>query len=465
MSNERDPTHSGVLIARIGGMHCINCPGLVEHRLMALPEVKSAEVTYPSGRAVITHEGEADIAALQRALQADGYTLKPGEIDRAPSQNEHGLGRYLEIGGAFLVVIAIALALHRFDLLPRGLSVSTEMSYGLVFAIGLIASVSSCLAVTGGLLVALAAKFNEANPYLTGRARIIPHLWFNAGRLIAYTLLGGAIGALGAALTLSPAMNGALTLIASAIMIALGLSMLGLFPPVQHLLPRLPQVLSRRLRDAASSETRGAAFLMGAGTFFLPCGFTQALQLYVLGKASFTTGALTMLVFALGTLPALLSLSAVSSLAKGAFQRHFLRFAGAGIILLGVINIQYGLILTSRGMNPGANQGNALAAEDRLPRAGGTQRISMKVVGLDYQPNQFTVRQGVPVYWSIDGSEAEGCGRLLMAPGLGIRKLLAENSTTLVTFTPVKPGEFAFNCGMGMMTPDSKITVEPDNRG
>ncbi len=114
------------------------------------------------------------------------------------------------------------------------------MSYGLVFLIGLVASVSSCLAVTGGLLVALAAKYNEANPYLTDRQRLIPPLYFNVGRIISYTLLGGAIGALGSALTLSPAVSGALTLLASLLMIMLGLNMLGVLPSVGRCLPSLP---------------------------------------------------------------------------------------------------------------------------------------------------------------------------------------------------------------------------------
>ena len=137
---------------------------------------------------------------------------------------------YAEIAAAFVILIAIALALQHFHLLPRGFSVSDQMSYGLVFLIGLVASVSSCLAVTGGLLVALAAKYNEANPYLTDRQRLIPPLYFNAGRIASYTLLGGAIGALGAALTLTPAVSGALTLIASLLMIILGLNMLGFLP-------------------------------------------------------------------------------------------------------------------------------------------------------------------------------------------------------------------------------------------
>jgi sulfite exporter TauE/SafE len=99
-------------------------------------------------------------------------------------------------------------------------------------------------------------------------------------------------------------------------------------------------------------ETKSTAFVLGAATFFLPCGFTQALQVYVLSQASFAAGALTMLAFALGTLPAMLSLSAIASLARGGFQKHFLRFAGAAVILLGLMNIRYGLVLTATTAMP-----------------------------------------------------------------------------------------------------------------
>ena len=448
----------------IEGMHCANCAFAVERQLKTLPGVASVKAEYPSGQTTLVHEGELDLTSVNAALSPEGYKASLVEDAKQRPQSGKGARAYLEIAAAFVILGAVALALQHFHLLPRGLSVSDQMSFGLVFLIGLVASVSSCLAVTGGLLVAFAAKYNEANPYLTDRQRVLPHLYFNAGRLISYPLLGGAIGALGSALTLSPAASGALTLIASAIMIILGLNMLGLFPQLAGLLPRLPRSLSHRLHDAAARETKTAAFLLGAATFFFPCGFTQALQLYALSKASFATGALTMLAFALGTLPALLSLSAISSLAKGAFQKHFLRFAGAAVILLGLMNIQYGLVLTGSDMDAGTVK----AAEQQTGPADSSvapQRISMRVVGLDYQPHQFTVKQGVPVQWWIDGSQADGCGRVLVAPKLRIQKMLSATSTTLITFTPDKPGVYAFNCGMGMMTPDSKITVLPNNKG
>src|SRR5262249_10210758 len=156
-----------------------------------------------------------------KAVDDDTYTLF--------AWNEHGVTGahapkntprdYLEIGAVFVVLAALVLLLGHFQLLPRGFSVSDTMSYGLVFVIGLVASVSSCIAVTGGLLVAVSAKYNEANTHLTAAQRLKPHMAFNWGRVLSYTLLGGAIGALGSALTLSPAVSGALTLVASAVMI------------------------------------------------------------------------------------------------------------------------------------------------------------------------------------------------------------------------------------------------------
>jgi hypothetical protein len=157
-------------------------------------------------------------------------------------------------------------------------------------------------------------------------------------------------------------------------------------------------------------------------------------------------------------------LSAVSSFATGAFQSRFLKLAGAAVIVLGILNIQYGLVLASGDMSS-----TSVAANEPVPQAaervGAKQIAVMRIVGYEYVPSRFTVRQGVPVEWRIDASEGAGCGRILIAPKLGVRRLLPSNSTTTITFLPQETGDFGFNCGMGMMTPGSKFTVIPQGRG
>ena len=104
-------------------------------------------------------------------------------------------------------------------------------------------------------------------------------------------------------------------------MIVLGLQMLKLVPALARFLPTLPQALRAHASTTSpSAKPKAAHSCSGAATFFLPCGFTQALQLYVLAKGSFTIGALTMLAFALGTLAGAAVALRVSSFAKGSIS-------------------------------------------------------------------------------------------------------------------------------------------------
>ncbi len=449
------------LVVNIRGMHCSHCEVAIERKIAGIPGVQQANASFRKGSARITYRGDIDRVALQRVVEEEGYSiLSWGERDGAIGPARNTARDFAEIGAAFLILVGIVLLARQFNFLPHGFVISENMGYGLAFVIGLVASVSSCMAVTGGLLVALAAKYNEANSELTAIQRLKPHLYFNAGRVVSYALLGGAIGALGSALTLSPQATSVLSIAASLVMIVLGVQMLKLFPSVGKLLPVLPKSFAHYIHDFAARNTRGGALLLGALTFFLPCGFTQALQLYALAKGSFAIGALTMLAFALGTLPALLSLSALSSFASGGFQRHFLRIAGAAVIVLGFLNIQYGFVLARSSIGPiAASNPQYSVIPAQTPPVEKKQIVEMRIDGFEYIPNRFVVKQGLPVEWRIDGRDAEGCGRILIAPRLGIRSFLSGTGITIINFTPELIGDFAFNCGMGMMSPDSKFTV------
>src|SRR5229473_1837840 len=468
-----------MLRLKIDGMHCANCEVLIERRFKKITGVRRVKVSSTTGMAEVNCYGDVDIATLQRAIVEDGYTVwllheqtnKPTDSGKVKNTRRD----YVEIGAVFLVLVGLYVVLSELNILPERLAVPNTISYGLAFVIGIVASMSTCIAVTGGLLVAVAAKYNAVGGSLSGVQRFKPHIYFNVGRVVSYTILGGAIGALGSTFTLSADANGLLIIFASAVMIVLGLQMLKLLPPLGLLAPRMPKFIAHKIHDLSEKEAKGGAFILGASTFFLPCGFTQALQLYVLAKGSFMTGALIMLAFSLGTLPALVSLSALSSFAKGSFQRYFLKFAGVAVVILGLFNIQSGLTLTAVGSEnsapvvaggpivAGTKQATP-ATEQPVPIVDGKQIVDMKIVGYRYEPNRFAVVQGIPVEWRIDASKAAGCGRILLAPRAGVRKLLPFG-TTVIAFTPQEPGDIVFNCGMGMMTRGSKITVLASAKG
>ncbi len=354
---------------------------------------------------------------------------------------------YFEISLAALFLGLAYVLVQKLNILPD-LGVSSDMSYLMVFGLGLVAAFSTCIATTGSLLVAVSSRYAEKS--------FTPHIYFNLGRLSSYAVFGAAIGGLGSIVTLSPFANGILVVAVSGLMIFLGLKMLRLLPNFGFSL--IPASFSEKIYEFGKKKS--GAFISGAATFFLPCGFTQALQVYVLGRGDIWTGAFTMFVFALGTAPSLLSLGAVSSLGGGLFRNYFLKLAGIAVVVFGIANIGNGLNLAGFGVG-GASAGAVLANPfaDEAVSVEGKQVVNMKIVGLDYEPSQFTVRAGRPVEWLIDGSAAVGCARAIVVPQLGLSETIIKGKIKKITYIPRKPGRITFSCSMGMTTPGAAFNV------
>lgn len=459
---------------KIHGMHCASCEVLVERKFKEIPGVDKVHVNHATGKAKVFFRGEPQLQEFQNTIRGDGYTVSwwgdanmPPTAEISPQTTKKD---YVEIGAIFLIVVALYLIFKQFDLVPK-LGISENMSYGFVLVIGLVAATSTCIAVTGGLLLAVAGKYNERNSTCAGFQKFKPHMYFNMGRIVSYALLGGAVGALGSVLTLSSKTNGIITILASMVMMMLGFQLLKIFPWLKRFTPKMPKFLAHKIHDLSNTENKKGPFLLGAATFFLPCGFTQALQLYVLSKGDFVTGALTMFFFALGTLPALLSLSVISSFTKGAFQRYFVKFAGVVVVMLGLFNINNGLVLAGSNVNfssifqaSGASTNN-VATDPNVNFINGKQVARMKITGLNYGPHRFTVVQGIPVEWQIDGIKAVGCAQIITVPKLGITEYVPPNGIKKINFTPDEVGEIRFSCSMGMTTRNSAFTVIPNTAG
>ncbi|MEK7137487.1 MAG: sulfite exporter TauE/SafE family protein, partial [Patescibacteria group bacterium] len=203
------------------GMTCGSCELLLERKLKAVPGILDCDVSHRTGIATIT----ADVSHLpngeeiERVIVSSGYSIDNGSSTRSPSAEtaacptgvcprESPNQKWMEIGACLLIIFAGYKLLQTFDLVSLAPSTSGALSFGGILLIGLVAGTSSCLAVTGGLLLALAAKHNELRQAETPREKFRPLLHFNIGRLVSYFTLGGAIGLLGTSLTLSPIVTG-----------------------------------------------------------------------------------------------------------------------------------------------------------------------------------------------------------------------------------------------------------------
>lgn len=462
---------------RIEGMYCSACEVLLERRFKKIEGVNDVKISHHNGEAEITCSSDPGIDALQDAIKDTKYKVHPFDsvIDKKNKFDD-----YFQIGAYFVVIAGIYLLLRQLNLIPS-IGISEKTSLAVIFLLGLIASVSSCMAVTGGLLISIAARYSENHPNLNGYQKFKPQLYFNIGRIISYTLLGGLIGAIGSLFPLYFGSQGILIIIASIIMIILGVQMLNVFPLLSRLNFRMPKLFAHKIHEAKSSHNSVSMFLFGASTFFFPCGFTQALQFYVLTTGSFATGSTTMLAFSLGTFPALMSVGAIFSYVKGALQKDIMRFTAVLVILLGIFNIGNGLALSGFHIGsspdyvqpPGSQESDFsdvnpyLAQYVKAQRAppeiteiiNGKQIAKMKIIDLNYVPAKFIVKQGVPVEWQIDASKAAGCAQVITVPKLKLTKYLSPNQINKIEFTPKETGKIYFMCTMGMTTNGASFEV------
>ena len=224
------------------------------------------------------------------------------------------------------------LILQKSGILNLGIGGGTTPATS--FVIGLIASVSSCLAVVGGLVLSLSAKISEDNISDTKTFML-----FHGGRLVSFALLGGVLGAVGNAIGINFTFTAILGIVASLVMLALGLNLVGVFAKSKFTLPTGIFNFFRKIEHETFTP-----LLVGFGTFFLPCGFTQSMQVAALGSGTFMSGFLIMFAFALGTLPMLALLSFGSaSFAHSKYAPLFFKSAGVVVIGLGLFALLAGL--------------------------------------------------------------------------------------------------------------------------
>lgn len=444
-------------VVRIHGMTCTSCEVLIERKFKELPGVRHVKVNHASGKCRIYSEPNTTlrISELQKPIEEHGYRIglwhaqNDNALSGSPSpQQRTTLG---ELGVIFLLIFAVYTLLKTFGVFSFSQNLESSFSFGAVFVIGLVAATSTCIAVVGGLILSLSGKMQEINPDATTWQKFRVHLLFNIGRLISYFVLGGIIGMIGKAITPSPRFTGILTIAIAIIMILLGIDILNLVR-TKRFIPRMPKFISHKLHAMVESKNPATPFLLGVLTFFLPCGFTQSMQLYALTTGSFWQGAMTMLVFALGTLPALLGIGMMSSFTRGNIARYFLKFSGALVLVLGFYNFNNGLSLAGVSTSNIFNRETTTAASQNTAAeiVNGKQIARMAVQGLDYLPDTITVRKDMPVEWRIDGSRAQGCAGVITIPKLGMKKFLTPDVETVVTFTPTEKGTLPFTCSMGM---------------
>ena len=327
----------------IQGMHCKACELMTESELKEIPYISSVKASLHSNLVEVVGDFgdkiEEQVAdELSRVLKKHGYSL-------SVEKSQKPQGKLVASWHDFKIALPIAFGFVAFFVALQKVGIVNlvgggNVTYGTAFVIGIIASLSTCMAVVGGLVLSMSATFAKEGD------RVRPQLMFHVGRIVSFFILGGVIGAIGSAFTLSAFLNFILSFIIGIVMLVLGINLLDVFHFAKKFQPSMPRFIAKRAHGISEFNHTLTPLLVGVATFFLPCGFTQSMQLYTLTTGSFLKGGMTMFSFALGTLPILALVSFSSfSIHNNKKSSIFFKTAGLIVILFALFNLINSLVV------------------------------------------------------------------------------------------------------------------------
>jgi hypothetical protein len=220
-------------------------------------------------------------------------------------------------------------------------------SLTVAFVTGLISSVGHCLGMCGGIVAIYSARrpaLAGANPGLGTRvASLLP---VHVGRITTYALLGAAMGAAGAILEQVGGLvgwQGALSLVVGIVMLLIGLSLLGVLPPIEVALASLTGSPMGRMKGLFGNASAWSSLAIGLLWGLLPCGLVFAMLVNAASTQTIWGGALTMIAFGLGTIPTLLGFGLASGALAPQLRGRLMQIAALIIFLFGAQMILRGL--------------------------------------------------------------------------------------------------------------------------
>ncbi|MGB4957607.1 MAG: sulfite exporter TauE/SafE family protein [Candidatus Saccharimonas sp.] len=444
----------------IKGMHCASCELLITEELESIPGVASAQASLKSNSATIMSAEQVSDKDIESAVQAAGYEVGYESEQRPFFSHNERVWKDFAIG--IIVVLGLYVLFQVFGIEKLTASTTTSSSTGtMALLVGLTAGFSTCMALIGGLVISVASKYAENHPTETALQKFRPHLFFNAGRIASFIAFGAIIGAIGSAFALKGSLLGFLTIAVGMVMLILGLQLTEIFPRITRGLT-LPSGLARKLGINNRKEREYShknAFLMGAATFFLPCGFTQAMQLLAVSTGNPLQAAVIMGAFAIGTTPGLLTLGGLTSVVKGVFAQRFFRIVGVIVVAMALINFTNGYTLAGLDRFLDSSKPMVNTAVQKQSSEGSVILNTTFKLKEDIIPSKFTAKVGQKTTLVVDVKEdGQGCMSTIMIIGLDDNpQYLKKGKKIELTFTATKPGTYTIACAMGV--PRGSITV------
>lgn len=199
------------------------------------------------------------------------------------------------------------------------------------FSMGLFGS-PHCLGMCGGIVTAFGLSMQHVSDSKKNGLILTYHL----GRLISYALLGLIASLVGVAIFQSIMSNSAPRIVLGAVLVLIGLAMLGLplFNQLEKFGMRFWQSLAPIRKKVFPIDSFGKALFAGLLWGFLPCGLVYGALMMAIAGNNIATGAALMFVFGLGTMPMLIATQKTVGMLQSSIKNFRLRQINGVIMML-----------------------------------------------------------------------------------------------------------------------------------
>ncbi len=422
------------LYIKINGMTCDHCKSKISEALLNISNI--SKVTFDKDIAQITYTKTIKNELLIKSIVELDYYTDNSMI----SDNKKKLKRNISLFQFIVILFSIILIgivlnglfkINIFNMIPV---INSNISLLMLFVTGLLTSIH-CVSMCGAINLIASSSNNKdyKKPIL-----------YNLGRLTSYTIIGGIVGLVGSALKINEAFQGIIILIASLIMLLMGLNMMGL----------INFSLNFKFLNKFKSTN---SYVIGLLNGFMPCGPLQAMQIYALTTGSLIYGALSMFIFCLGTIPLMLFMGILSNILNNKGKNIITKVSIVLILVLSLSMLNRGLLSLGVDISD-------------LFKPNYDNYIFSKVID-DYQVVEFdltysgykdmVVKEDIPlkIIINVKGGRLTGCNNSVIFKDFNIKKDL-KFGENIIEFTPTKVGTFTYTCWMNMLK--NKIVVVSD---
>lgn len=183
-------------------------------------------------------------------------------------------------------------------------------------------------------------------PRVGMRRALLGQLLYNAGRVTTYSCIGAVMGLSGSFVNVAGRLAGlqdAVSILAGALMILMGLGAAGVAGPLRGIEQRILGRVLRAVGPVVEEGGRGRLYAAGLLLGFLPCGLSYSAFVGAAGTGGLVQGLSFALAFALGTVPALLLVGSASVLLSPRLRGALYRAGGVMVVAVGALFLARGL--------------------------------------------------------------------------------------------------------------------------